>query len=74
VRKVYKSEKKNIEGFLIGLFFSGMFTIRFLIEFVKESQGGLEEFLPLFSTGQWLSIPFVLLGAVLMLRKSKTTK
>jgi len=74
VRKVYKSEKKNIEGFLIGLFFSGMFTIRFLIEFIKESQGGLEEFLPLFSTGQWLSIPFVLLGAVLMLRKSKTTK
>ena len=71
VRQVYKSKKKNIEGYLIGLFFSGMFTIRFLIEFIKESQGGFEEYLPFLSTGQWLSIPFIILGFYLMNRKSK---
>ena len=43
-----------------------MFCIRFIIEFIKESQGGFEEFLGIFSTGQWLSIPFVLLGLFLM--------
>ncbi len=71
LKKVFKTKKKNIEGYLIGLFFIGMFTIRFLIEFIKESQGGLEEFFPLFSTGQWLSIPFILLGGYLMFRKPK---
>ena len=72
IRQVYKSKKKNMEGYLIGLFFSGMFTIRFLIEFIKESQGGFEEYLPFLTTGQWLSIPFIILGFYLMNRKSKT--
>ena len=58
-------------GFAVGLFFSGMFIIRFFIEFIKESQGGLEEFLPFFSTGQWLSIPLILLGGYLMFKKRK---
>ena len=66
--KVYRTEKKKREGYLIGLFFVGMFTIRFLIEFIKESQGGFEEILGLLSTGQWLSIPFVLFGILLMFR------
>ncbi|MDC0386355.1 prolipoprotein diacylglyceryl transferase [Flavobacteriaceae bacterium] len=69
LRQVYRTEKKNREGYLIGLFFVGMFSIRFVIEFIKESQGGFEEILGLLSTGQWLSIPFVLLGVFLMLRK-----
>lgn len=68
LRKVYRTEKKKREGYLIGLFFIGMFTIRFLIEFIKESQGGFEEILGLLSTGQWLSIPFVLFGILLMFR------
>jgi prolipoprotein diacylglyceryl transferase len=74
LRQVYKTENRNRPGYLIGLFFAGMFTIRFFIEFIKESQGGLEEFLPLFSTGQWLSIPFVLLGLFLMWRAPKPKK
>ena len=69
LRQLYRTEKKNREGYLIGLFFVGMFSIRFVIEFIKESQGGFEEILGLLSTGQWLSIPFVLLGVFLMLRK-----
>lgn len=68
LRQVYHTEKKKREGYLIGLFFIGMFTIRFLIEFIKESQGGFEEILGLLSTGQWLSIPFVLFGILLMYR------
>ena len=39
-----------------------LFTVRFIVESVKESQGGFESALGLFSTGQWLSIPFVMIG------------
>ena len=62
------------KGFLLGLFFIGMFTIRFFIEFIKESQGGFETVMPILSTGQWLSIPFILLGfglLALSMRKQK---
>ena len=37
-----------------------LFSIRFLVEFVKESQGGFETFLPALSTGQWLSVPLII--------------
>jgi prolipoprotein diacylglyceryltransferase len=33
-----------------------------VVESVKESQGGFESALGLLSTGQWLSIPFILIG------------
>jgi prolipoprotein diacylglyceryltransferase len=38
---------------------------------VKESQGGIEEYLGLFSTGQWLSIPFVLIGLYFIITADK---
>ena len=44
-----------------------LFVVRFNVEYVKESQGGLEEQLGIFSTGQWLSIPFILIGIGLMI-------
>jgi len=72
LRQVYKTEKKNREGYLIGLFFAGMFTIRFIIEFLKESQGGFEDVLGILSTGQWLSIPLIILGIYFMVRPQKT--
>ncbi|MFQ3341014.1 MAG: phosphatidylglycerol:prolipoprotein diacylglycerol transferase [Flavobacteriaceae bacterium] len=74
LKQTYRTENKNKPGFMLGLFFTGMFVVRFLVEFLKESQGGFEEIMPLFSTGQWLSIPFIMLGGFLMLRKSKTTQ
>ena len=74
LKQTYRSEYKNKPGFMLGLFFIGMFVIRFLVEYIKESQGGFEDLIPLFSTGQWLSIPFVALGGFLMLRSSKTTQ
>ena len=68
-----KTTKKDQSGFLFGLFLVLLWTIRFFIEFTKEPQG--EEYINWFSlnTGQWLSIPFVLIGLYFMfVYKSKT--
>ena len=71
LKELNKTSKKEKTGYLLGVFFTSMFVIRFLVEYLKESQGGFEEYLPILSTGQWLSIPFILLGLYLMLRKQK---
>lgn len=53
-------EKK---GLLFGLFLIILFAARFVLENFKNSQGGFESSLgESLSTGQWLSIPFVLIG------------
>ncbi|MBT8180993.1 MAG: prolipoprotein diacylglyceryl transferase [Eudoraea sp.] len=69
----WKTDKKNQSGFLFGLFLVLLWTIRFFVEFVKKSQGGFEETLGLLSTGQWLSIPFILVGLYFMFRKKGAT-
>ena len=48
-------------GFLCGLFFILVFGSRFFLEFVKSTQDAMidQSFLQM---GQWLSIPFVMLG------------
>ena len=66
LRKIYY-KLNHIQGYLLGCFLAGIFSIRFLIEYVKESQGGFEESLPLFSTGQWLSIPLIISGILIIL-------
>lgn len=48
-------------GTIIGIFFTVLFGMRFLIEFIKEPQVGFEENMAL-NMGQLLSIPFILLG------------
>ena len=58
----WKTEAREKSGFLFGLFLVLLFTVRFFVEFLKESQGGFESDLGLLSTGQWLSIPCVLAG------------
>ena len=68
----WKTDLKNQKGFLFGLFFTGLFSIRILVEFVKESQGGFEDTLGVLSTGQWLSIPFILIGIFFMMISKKT--
>ena len=62
-----KTKLKDFKGFLFGFFLMFLFVVRFIVEYVKESQGGLEEQLGIFSTGQWLSIPFILIGIGLMI-------
>ena len=47
-----------------------LFAVRFLIEFIKEPQVGFEETMTL-NMGQWLSIPFVLLGFYMLYYASK---
>ena len=52
----------TIFGLLFGYFLILLWSVRFFVEYVKESQGGIEETFGLLSTGQWLSIPFILIG------------
>ena len=68
----WKTDARLKHGFLLGMFLILLFTVRFFVEFVKESQGGFESSLGLFSTGQWLSIPFVIVGLILVFRAKKT--
>lgn len=67
----WNTRKKEQSGFLFGTFFAVLWSIRFVVEFVKKSQGGFEESLGLLSTGQWLSIPFILIGVWFMFRSAK---
>ncbi|MFT6746794.1 MAG: phosphatidylglycerol:prolipoprotein diacylglycerol transferase [Glaciecola sp.] len=62
----------NQEGKMLGFFFVTVFTARYFIEFVKNSQHGIESLIgSVLTTGQLLSVPFVLIGVWLMVRKSK---
>ncbi|HMB63000.1 MAG TPA: prolipoprotein diacylglyceryl transferase, partial [Eudoraea sp.] len=70
----WKTDKKNKPGFLFGMFLVLLWTIRFFVEYVKKSQGGFEKTLGLLSTGQWLSIPFILIGLYFIFRKTSTRK
>lgn len=67
----WKTDKKDRTGYLFGVFLVLLWTIRFFVEYVKKSQGGFEESLGLLSTGQWLSIPFILVGFYFMFRPQK---
>jgi prolipoprotein diacylglyceryl transferase len=67
----WKTEKRKYTGYIFGMFLVLLFTVRFFVEFVKESQGGFESALGLFSTGQWLSIPFVLVGLYFVIKAKK---
>ncbi len=68
LRYLYRKGLHQKDGFLVGVFMAILFSIRFLIEFVKVSQGGFETFLPALSTGQWLSVPLILAGLFVMYR------
>lgn len=67
----WKTEKRKQIGYIFGVFLILLFMVRFLVEYLKESQGGFESFMGLFSTGQWLSIPFILAGIYIMWYASK---
>ena len=52
-------------GFFFGLCLTEIFVFRFFIEFLKENQVDFEEGMSL-NMGQWLSVPFVLVGLYCM--------
>ncbi|MGK0414265.1 MAG: phosphatidylglycerol:prolipoprotein diacylglycerol transferase [Polaribacter sp.] len=72
----WKTDKKQQVGFLFGLFMAVLWSLRFFIEFLKEAQvDGREDWVfNVLNTGQVLSIPLVLIGLWLMLRKTKSTE
>lgn len=70
----WKTEAREKSGFLFGLFLVLLFSVRIVVEFIKESQGGFESALGLLSTGQWLSIPFILIGAYFIFTAEKPIK
>lgn len=62
--------KRNAEcrpGLIFGVFFTGIFLPRFLIEFVKNDQVAFEADMAL-NMGQLLSIPFILIGIFFTIR------
>ena len=70
----WKTDKKEKTGFLFGVFMIGLWSARFFIEFFKEAQvDGREDWILSLNTGQVLSIPLILIGLWLMLRKTKTS-
>lgn len=62
-----KTKLKDTPGGLLGLFLTLTFTVRFLVELVKEPQATYSLGIPL-NTGQLLSIPFFLLGIYLLVK------
>lgn len=71
----WKTDFRERRGLLFGLFLIMLWTVRFYVENVKESQGGfMEKTFGLFSTGQWLSIPFIIAGVYFVLVSEKPVK
>ncbi|UZO81702.1 prolipoprotein diacylglyceryl transferase [Aquimarina sp. ERC-38] len=57
----YQKLRPKYDGVLFGIFLIGMFVSRFLVEFFKENQVAFEDNMTL-NMGQWLSIPFIVIG------------
>lgn len=70
----WKTEARNKRGLLFGTFLVTLFTVRMIVESIKESQGGFENTLGIMSTGQWLSIPFIAIGLYLMISAKRITE
>jgi len=61
----WKTDVRKYEGVLFGVFFTLLWTIRLFVEFYKEPQDTEDAQLLLrtgLNTGQWLSIPMLLIG------------
>jgi len=67
----WKTDAREKQGYLLGMFLVMLWSVRFVVEFLKESQGGFESDLGTFSTGQWLSIPFIIIGFLLIFKSKK---
>ena len=78
-RKAYQGKENTLyqvrerisvgSGFYFGLVIACIFTFRFFIEFLKEVQGGADNGSTWLDMGQMLSIPFVIAGVWMMVRK-----
>ena len=80
MRWIYKKGQKQIvksqwptvgTGWFFGFCLTYIFTFRFFIEYTKEIQEAFEASLPL-DMGQILSIPFIIIGLICMVRAKKS--
>ena len=62
----WKTKRSQTLGFLFGLFFTLLWTIRFFVEYMKAPQVP-ERADWLFNTGQLLSLPLIALGILLLI-------
>jgi prolipoprotein diacylglyceryl transferase len=71
---LYKNYSKKLHrGFFFGLCLTLIFTFRFFIEFLKENQVNFEDGMTL-NMGQWLSIPFIIIGVTSILLGKRLDK
>ncbi len=65
---IWSRKKENTaEGLIFGIFLVILFGLRFCYEFIKENQEAFEDDIPL-NMGQWLSIPLVIAGIIILYR------
>lgn len=68
---IFKSKTNNkSEGLIFGYFLVMLFSARLVIEFFKENQVSFENSMAL-NMGQILSLPFIVVGIILIVLKSK---
>jgi len=71
---IYKKKYKQLnDGFIFGIFLILLFTFRFFVEFFKEVQEPFEAGMIL-DMGQLLSVPFIILGVILIFISLKKVK
>ena len=71
-RVYWKTDKKTKTGYLFGIFMVALWSIRLVIEYLKEPQvEGREDWILGLNTGQVLSVPMILIGFYFIFRKKK---
>lgn len=68
----YHKGKEKQSGFLFGLFMILVFIARFGVEFFKTPQADYEAGFEI-TVGQWLSVPFIILGVFMFCRSYKAS-
>ena len=66
----YKKKREKVNGLILGIALILIFLARFIIEFFKENQVEFESGM-LINMGQILSIPFIIIGLILILARKK---
>lgn len=69
----WKNKRDTVgPGFMFGVFCVVLWLERFVDEFFKENQVAFEDSMSI-NMGQWLSVPFIIVGIIMMIRSRKLT-
>ena len=69
----WKRDAGSYNGLLTGIGLTGIFTARFFIELIKNDQEAFESAMTL-NMGQWLSVPFIIIGIIIIVRALRKGK